>query len=80
MADNVENIVIEILRRMQSELSAIRESNREIVSRLGSIEQGISRIARDRADDYGDVMQNRRRIDGLQERVERIERRLDLVQ
>jgi len=80
VADNVENIVIEILRRMQSELSAIRESNREIVSRLGSIEQGISRIARDRADDYGDVMQNRRRIDGLQERVERIERRLDLVQ
>lgn len=45
MTDNVENLILEHLKRMQTEMALIRQDTAEIKSRLGSIETGIGRIA-----------------------------------
>ena len=43
MTDNVENIILEHLKRIQAELSAARERDREIIARLGSLEATAAR-------------------------------------
>jgi hypothetical protein len=47
--------------------------------RLASIETGIARIARDESINYGEIIQDRHIIDKLRERIERIERRIELA-
>jgi hypothetical protein len=79
MIDNVENLILENLKRIQSEQSAARERDTEILARLAHIETGIARIARDEATNYGEIIQDRHVIDRLKERLERIERRLELA-
>ena len=79
MADNVENLIFEHLKRMQAEMAAIRQDTAEIKSRLGSIETGIGRIAQNEASNYAEIIENRHMFDRLLERVERLERRLELA-
>lgn len=79
MTDNVENLILEHLKKIQAEQSAARERDTEIMSRLAHIETGIARIARDEATNYGEIVQDRHAIDRLKERLERIERRLELA-
>jgi archaellum component FlaC len=57
---NIENLVLEHLKKMQAEMTGIRQDTTEIKSRLGSIE-------------------NRHIYDRLAERVERLERRLEVT-
>ena len=45
--NNVENIVIEHLRRIQTEQAAARQRDEEIISRLGHLEVVIARLGRD---------------------------------
>jgi hypothetical protein len=47
MAETVENLMLEHLKKIQAEQSAARERDTEILSRLSHIETGIARIARD---------------------------------
>ncbi|WP_168734382.1 hypothetical protein [Pseudothauera nasutitermitis] len=47
MAENIENLILEHLKKIQTELAAIRQDNSEIKSRLSGLETGIARIARD---------------------------------
>jgi len=75
---NVDNLILEHLKKIQAEQLAARERDAEIVSRLSSIESGIARIARDEASNYGDIVDSRHAMDRLKERIERIERRLEL--
>jgi len=79
MSDNVENIVLEHLKKIQAELSASRERDAEILNRLSHIESGLARITRDEAINYGEIVQDRHVVDKLKERVERIEKRLELA-
>jgi tetrahydromethanopterin S-methyltransferase subunit G len=79
MADNVQNLMLEHLKKIQAEQAASRERDTEIMSRLGNIESGIARISRDEATTYGEVIQDRHKVDKLVERLERIERRLELT-
>ena len=79
MADNVENLIFEHLKRMQAEMAAIRQDTAEIKSRLGSIETGIGRIAQNEASNYAEIIENRHMFDRLLERVERLERRMELA-
>ena len=48
MSDNIENLLLEHLKRMQAEMAAIRQDTAEINSRLGRIETGIARISQER--------------------------------
>jgi hypothetical protein len=78
MSDNVENLVLEHLKKIQIELVASRERDAEILARLGHIELGLARIARDEATNYGEIIQDRHVVDKIKERLDRIERRLEL--
>ena len=49
-----------------------------MLSRLAHIETSIARLARDGADNFTEVIADRHAIDKLKERIERIERRLEI--
>ncbi len=68
MSQNVENLILEHLRHIRSDLDGMKEDLREIKSRLTSLESAMAGLKRDNAGLYGDMA----------ERVERIERQLDL--
>ncbi len=76
---NVDNLMLEHLKKIQTELTGIRQDNSEIKSRLSSIESGIARITRDEAGNYGEIIENRHMVDKLAERIEKIEKRLELT-
>lgn len=78
MADNIENLVLEHLKKIQAEQNASRERDGEILNRLSHIESGLARITRDEATNYGEIIQDRHVVDKLKERIERLEQRLEL--
>ncbi len=49
MTENVENLVLEHLRAIRADVTALREDSREIKQRLTSVESGIASIRRDNA-------------------------------
>jgi hypothetical protein len=79
MNDAIENLVLEHLKKIQAEQSAARERDAEILSRLSNIESGIARIARDEAMNYSEIINDRHAADKIRERLDRIERRLELA-
>ena len=74
-----DNLVLEQLRKIRTELDAARERDHEIMARLSGIETGLTRIARDEAGNYAEIIQDRHAIDRIRERLDRIERRLELA-
>ncbi len=78
MTENVENLILEHLKRIQAELAASKERDAEILMRLANIESGLARVTRDEAMNYAEIVQDRHSVNKLKERVERIERRLEL--
>jgi AraC-like DNA-binding protein len=79
MSDNIENLILEHLKKIQAEQAASRERDQEIMTRLGMIESGIARITRDESANYAEIIQDRHIVDKLKERIDRIERRLELA-
>ncbi|MBZ0092999.1 MAG: hypothetical protein K8F27_12370 [Sulfuricellaceae bacterium] len=79
MNENIENLVLENLKKIQAEQNASRERDSEILNRLSNIESALARITRDEAINYGEIVQDRHAVDKLKERIERIERRLELT-
>ncbi|WP_285018427.1 hypothetical protein [Novosphingobium sp. fls2-241-R2A-195] len=49
MTENVENLLLEPLKKIQAEQSVARERDREIMTRLGSLGSMIARIGGDSA-------------------------------
>ncbi len=76
MGENIESLILEHLRGMRADLTAIREDVREVKQRLTSLELSVSGLKRDYAQLYGDLAEQHTRYDRL---TERIERRLDLA-
>jgi soluble cytochrome b562 len=79
MGEQIDNLILEHLKRLQSEMAEIRRDTAEIKSRLGSIESGVARIGRDEAGNYTEIIENRHMFDRLAERIDRIEKRLELA-
>lgn len=79
MTDTLDNIVLEHLKKIQLEQAAAEERDSEILSRLSNIESGLARISRDEAMTYSELVQDRHVVDRLRQRIERIERRLELT-
>ncbi len=80
MPENVDNLILEHLRAMRSDITALRDDSREVKSRLTSLETAVSAMRREIADLYTDVVGQHSRYDRLLERIERIEKRLELTQ
>lgn len=75
---NIENLLLEHMKKIQAEQSAARERDQEILSRLSHIESGLARITRDESANYAEMVEDRHAVDKLRDRIERIERRLEI--
>ena len=77
--DNVENIILEHLRHIRGRVDVMSEELRNVKLRLTNLEDstatGLSAVVRNGANGFVGI---NRRLDGLDERVDRIERRLEL--
>jgi uncharacterized coiled-coil protein SlyX len=80
MTDNVENLILEHLRAIRGDITALRDDSREVKSRLTSLETAVAGMRRELADLYTDVVGQHSRYDRLLERIERLEKRLELSQ
>ena len=78
MTENVDNLMLEHLKKIQAEQSSARERDREMLTRLGQIETTIARIGRDNAHAFAEQVEDRHAMDALKDRVERLERRLEI--
>jgi predicted nucleic acid-binding Zn-ribbon protein len=56
MPENVDNLILEHLRAMRSDIAALRDDTREVKSRLTSLETAVSAMRREIADLYTDVV------------------------
>lgn len=79
VSEGVENLILEQLKRIQAEQSAARDRDLEMMSRIAHLEITISRIARDEATNYAEIIEDRHTVDRIKERIDRIERRLELI-
>ena len=83
MVDNIENIVLEHLKALRNEVKSLRtemhEEFKDVKLRLHSIEGALVKVRSDNLGTQEDVYRQQASIDRLAERVERIERRLELT-
>ena len=78
MTENVENRVLEHLCAIRIDVSAIKDDVREIKHRITSLVGAVAGLKRHQAASYADTADQHARYDRLAERVERIERRLEI--
>jgi len=79
VAETTDDLSLEMMRVMRAEFAALRDENREIRMRLVRIEEQMIGLRRDRVIDAEAVAQGTARTDRFDERLQRIERRPDLV-
>jgi chromosome segregation ATPase len=76
MADNTENLILEHLKGLRNELKEFRQETREelqtIKLRLNSVERGF-------AGTHDDNVTVQLRLDRVDNRIDRIEKRLELT-
>lgn len=68
----VDDMVPDLLRRIQASLDQLRDQTREVITRMGRLETGV-------ADVQVQLAGHSVRMDRMYTRLERIEKRLDLV-
>lgn len=76
---DTQNIVIEHLKRIQAELSAARDRDAELLLRLANIETIVARFGRHESQNYAELVDGCHELDKLKSRVDRIERRLEII-
>lgn len=79
MADTVENLILEHLKRFQAGQDSINTKLDEVIYRLGQLEVGLAAVRRDVA--HGDEFDAGLsvRFDNMAKRIEHIEKRLELA-
>lgn len=79
MTDNTENLILEHLKRFQAGQDRIERELKEIKGRLSQIEISMAGVRGDIAHIAGDQARQQVTMDSLSDRIERIERRLELA-
>ncbi|MHB1706109.1 MAG: hypothetical protein ACYCSH_08745 [Acidithiobacillus sp.] len=79
MTDNAENLILEHLKRFQAGQDRIERELKEIKSRITTLESTTATIMQYLAHMSGSIAEQHVRYDSLLERIERIERRLELT-
>ena len=78
MSNNVENLLLEHLKAIRADIAGIKADLKENTHRLGRVELAIAGLRRDMAHYEEGSAEQGLRMDRLAERIERIEKRLDL--
>jgi septal ring factor EnvC (AmiA/AmiB activator) len=78
ITSNVENLVLEQLRVIRSDIADARVDLRELTGRVHSLEVAIGGLRRDIGAMAADSAETGGRIDRLSQRIERVEMRLGL--
>ena len=73
-----DNLVLELLRAIRGDIAKLSDRLDEHGRRLGRMEIMMAGIRRDQANDAETIADVETRFDRLRERIDRIERRLDL--
>ncbi len=76
MTDEPENLILVYLRRLDAKLDSVIDVLTDHSRRLTSLEIGLANVAATEASHYANLAL---RVDRVEERLLRIERRLDLV-
>lgn len=80
MSDQPDNLVLVYLRRIDERLERIELDMRDVKRRLTALEESQARMHHDIAAIRGDYAGLQLRMDRFDERLARIERRLDLAE
>lgn len=82
MDESTDNLIIEHLEGLRSEVQTLRREMhaefKDVKHRLASVETAIVATKHESADIRGDHVRQQVSIDSLLERIQRIERRLEL--
>ncbi|MBA4262024.1 MAG: hypothetical protein C0443_08440 [Comamonadaceae bacterium] len=76
--DNVESIIIEHLRSIRADISTVKDDVRELKNRLVNLEAGQATMMQHLGHQAGVTAQQHVSYDRIIERIEKIERRLEL--
>ena len=83
MADNLENLTFELLRALRNDVQTLRtemhEGFAELKQRVTSVETAVVKSRGDNLSTQEDVYRHQSTIDRIVERIERIERRMEIV-
>ena len=79
MTDNVENLMLEHLKRFQATLDRIERDLREVKGRVANLEGGQASIIQHLAHFSSADAAQQIAIDNISDRLDRIERRLELA-
>jgi ubiquinone biosynthesis protein UbiJ len=79
MTAEIENLILEHLKIIQSELVSMRRRIDETYERVINVERLAGRQAAEVAHMQSEIITDRHRVDRLEQRLERIERRLELT-
>ncbi|MBU6166438.1 MAG: hypothetical protein KGQ52_09925 [Alphaproteobacteria bacterium] len=74
-----ENLVLEMLRTIRADLSSVRETLREHSLRFSELNSAVAGLRRDGAGDAEVTAHLNVRVDRLRDEVDRIKRRLEIV-
>jgi hypothetical protein len=78
MTDNVENLLLEHMRRFQSTLERIERDLREVKTRQNETHSAVLALRRDQVQDAEVSAHLQVQLDTVKDRLDRIERRLEL--
>lgn len=79
MTESAENLVLEHLRAIRTELAQVKDDTSEIKMRLTSIDERLTLAEKGIANVHGDFAIIQIRMDKQGDRLERIEKRLELT-
>ena len=79
MTDNVENLILEHLRGLRPGQDRLESEMREVAARLTSLEASTAAGRLDSAHNYEEVIRQQSSIDQIRARIDRIEKRLEIV-
>ena len=79
MPDNTENLMLEHLKRFQATLDRVERGQQDMTRRLSNLETGLASIIQHLGHLASADAQQQISADNLNERLNRIERRLELA-
>jgi hypothetical protein len=79
MTENVENLLLEHMKRFQAGQDRIERKLEELVGRTGRLEIAVASLRGDFPHSQANLAAMSVRLDPLSDRFDRIERRLELV-